>query len=93
MAETDSDTALGLEQIPLCRQRTSPIGSKQKMNSSSLRQQKNSDDSAETKWIPTADVAVRRYSFFFFLFDKQQNEKKKADASVGVNVDSFFYPQ
>ncbi len=67
MAETDSDTALGLEQIPLFRQRTSPIESKQKMNSSSSRQQKNSDDSAEVKWIPTSDVAALRYSFFLLL--------------------------
>ena len=61
MAESDSESALGLEQIPLCRQRASPTGSKQKMTSSPLHQQKYRDDSAETKWIPTPDVAVRRY--------------------------------
>jgi hypothetical protein len=78
VAESDSDTALALEQhpeqVPLCRHRTSSNESKRarnKMASSPSRyppvssQAKYHDESsAETKWIQPPNVAVRRYYCF-----------------------------
>ncbi|CAF1093839.1 unnamed protein product [Adineta ricciae] len=59
MAESDSDTALGLEQNPLCRQRQSSTELKQKMKSDTSRQYRYDDDSPEAKWSATPNVAVR----------------------------------
>ena len=68
MAENDSDTTLGLEeqsdQIRLCRHRTSPKTSREKMSASPTRQKKYDDDSPSTKWIQTPDAVTRRYKFF-----------------------------
>ncbi len=61
MAESDSDTTLGLEQVPLCRRRTSSKERKQKMNMNPLPRMKYRDDSPETQWIPRPNGAVRRY--------------------------------
>lgn len=89
MAESDSDTTLGLEQNSTCRRRTPSTETKLKMNTSPLRQQKYRDDSVETKWLPSPDVAIRRY-FFFCNKKKQSRTERKANAIVGVFVDSFL---
>ena len=91
MAETDSDTTLGLEEKPFCRQRTSPT-----MNTSSSLQKKYDDDSPATKWIQTPDVNSRRYKIFlFFVHKKEQNKKEMREGErenviVRVNCNSFY---
>ena len=95
MADTDSDTNLGLEQVPLCRYRTSPKEVTHNMSTSQSRQPTYTDDST-TKWIHTPDVPARRYNRFFFFFffhdrRKEQNEKEKQNVSGEVDVDSFFH--
>ncbi len=78
MAESDSDTTLGLKQILLYRRRTSSNETKQQINMSSLRQQKYHDDSPETKWIQTPNVAGRRYIHFLSLKQNRMKERKKS---------------
>jgi hypothetical protein len=78
VAESDSDTTLGLEQhreqIPLCRQRTSPKSSKRKMSDSPSRQPNYNDDSPSTNRLQENDGI----NIFFTLFcEKEQNEKKR----------------
>jgi hypothetical protein len=63
VAESDSDTKLGLEHINLCHYRTPTKQSKQKMDNNPSRQMNSDDDSAEIKWSPTPDVPVRRYYY------------------------------
>ena len=77
VAESDSDTTLGLEQNRLCRQRQSSTELKQKMKSDSSRQYRYDDDSPEAKWSATPNVAVRRYSILFSIFFLYGTEEKK----------------
>ena len=91
MAESDSDTTLGLEQTPLCRQRQSSTELKQKMKSdTSSRQHRYDDDSPETKWSATPNVAIRRYSILFSIFflygieEKEKREKEKATDAIQI---------
>jgi hypothetical protein len=75
VAESDSDTLLGLEQNSSCRRRTSSNEAKHKMNTIPSHQLKYQDDSPETQWIQTPNAAVRRY-YYFLSVKKEQNEKK-----------------
>jgi len=75
VAESDSDTLLGLEQNSSCRRRTSSNEAKHKMNTVPSHQLKYQDDSAETQWIQTPNAAVRRY--YYFLSVKKRTERKK----------------
>lgn len=62
MADSDSDTILGLQQTPPCRQRKSSNERKHsKMNMVPLRPQKDVDDQTNGNWIQTPRVGVRRY--------------------------------
>jgi hypothetical protein len=94
VAESDSDTTLGLEQhreqIPLCRQRTSPKSSKRKMSDSPSRQPNYNDDSPSTKWIPPSVARERRYKYFFYSFLRERTEREKKKITiVGVTGNSF----
>lgn len=60
MADSDSDTTLGLEQNSSVRRRTPSTEAKLKMSATALRTQKYRDESDETKWIPKPDIAIQR---------------------------------
>lgn len=61
MADSDSDTILGLEHTPLCRQRKlSNEAKSSKMNMIPLRPRKDADDRTDDSWNPTTRVGVRR---------------------------------
>lgn len=61
MAESDSDTKLGFQQISVCHHRTSSNKRMQKIYASPSRQMEYCDDLNETqKWIETPDVLVQR---------------------------------
>ena len=68
MADSDSDTILGLEQTPPCRQRKPSNETKRsKMNMVPLRPQKEVDDRTDANWVQTPRVGVRRYFCILIL--------------------------
>lgn len=63
MADSDSDTILGLDQTHRVRQRKSSNEAKSsttKLNMIPLRSRQDGDERADAKWIQTPSVGVRR---------------------------------